>query len=170
MSKITCFTSKNTRLTTAPSLSLSSSCVSTQHVLVYTFKTSPCVPAPRATRQDKTRQDKTRQDKTRQDKTRQDKTREEKRREDKTREEKTRQDKTRQDKRREDKTREDQRSDKIHFQCGGAWPFSVDGVLCLVHPVSDRVISLLHSVKYDSSLISFSSSWQVNSFFISAIF
>ena len=24
-------------------------------------------------------------------------------------------------------------------QCGGAWPFLVDGVLCLVNPVNDRV-------------------------------
>ena len=46
--------------------------------------------------------------------------------------------------------------EKIHLQCGGAWPFLVDGVLGLVHPVS---------VKYDCSLISFSAPWQVNSFF-----
>ena len=54
------------------------------------------------------------------------------------------------------------------FQCGGAWPFSVDGVLCLVKPVNARVLSLLNSVKCDSSLISFSAPWQVNSFLISA--
>ena len=67
------------------------------------------------------------------------------------------------DEREEDKTREERR-EKIHFQCGGAWPFSVDGVLCLVKPVNARVLSLLNSVKYDSSLISFSAPWQVNFF------
>ena len=51
--------------------------------------------------------------------------------------------------------------------CGGAWPFSVDVVLCLGHPVNDRLLSLLTSVKYDSSSISLSASWQVNRFFIS---
>ena len=35
-------------------------------------------------------------------------------------------------------------------------------------PVNARVLSLLNSVKYDSSLISFSAPWQVNSFLISA--
>ena len=39
---------------------------------------------------------------------------------------------------------------------------------CLVHPVNDRAFSLLNSVKYDCSLISFSASWQVDSFEISA--
>ena len=34
------------------------------------------------------------------------------------------------------------------------WPFFVHGVLCLVKPVNARVLSLLNSVKYDSSLIS----------------
>ena len=59
---------------------------------------------------------------------------------------------------REDKTTEERREKRetIHFQCGGAWPFSVDGVLCLVKPVNARVLGLLNSVKYDSSLISFS--------------
>ena len=42
---------------------------------------------------------------------------------------------------------------RYDFQCGGAWPFLVDGVLCLVIPVSDRVLSLLKSVKHDSYLI-----------------
>ena len=71
----------------------------------------------------------------------------------------------------EKKTRQEQREErrvkreKIHFQCGGAWPFSVDGVLGLVHPVNARFLSLLNSVKYDSSLISFSAPWQVNNFF-----
>ena len=50
----------------------------------------------------------------------------------------------------------------------------VDGVLCLVNPVNDRVTSLLNSVKHDSSWstsrrdvvclkYAFSASWQVNS-------
>ena len=68
------------------------------------------------------------------------------------------------EKRRRMRRRQDKRREKIHFQCGGARPFCVDGVLCLVHPVNDRVFSLVHGVKYDSSLISFSASWQVNSF------
>ena len=38
-------------------------------------------------------------------------------------------------------------------------------MLCLGNPVNDRLFSLLNSVKYDSSLISFSAFWQVNSFF-----
>ena len=67
-----------------------------------------------------------------------------------------------------DREREEKRREKIHFQCGGAWPFFVHGVLCLVKPVNARFLSLLNSVKYDSSLISFSAPWQVNSFLISA--
>ena len=55
--------------------------------------------------------------------------------------------------RRQRKTREDKRREEgretIHFQCGGAWPFSVDGVLCLVNSVNERDLSLLNSVKYD---------------------
>ena len=35
---------------------------------------------------------------------------------------------------REDKTTEE-RTVKIHFQCGGAWPFFVGVVICLVKPV-----------------------------------
>ena len=66
---------------------------------------------------------------------------------------------------RRDKTRQDKRREKIHFQCGGAWPFFVDGVLFLVNSVCARDFSLLNSVKYDSSLISFSAFWQVNSLF-----
>ena len=46
---------------------------------------------------------------------------------------------------------------------GGAWPFSVDGVLCLVKPVNARVLSLLNRVKYDSSFGS-------STVFFSAIF
>ena len=57
---------------------------------------------------------------------------------------------------REEETKEkrEERREKIHFQCGGAWPFLVGVVLCLVKPVNARVFSLLNSVKYDSSLIS----------------
>ena len=68
-------------------------------------------------------------------------------------------------KRRRKRIRPDKRREKIHFQCGGAWPFFVDGVLFLVNPVCARDLCLLSSVKYDSSLISFSASWPVNSFF-----
>ena len=71
---------------------------------------------------------------------------------------------TRQEKRRQKKTRHDKRREKIHFQCGGAWPFFC---LCsdfLVNSVCVRDLSLLNSVKYESSLISFSAPWQVNSF------
>ena len=73
--------------------------------------------------------------------------------------------------RRQKKTRQHEREErrqKINFQCGGACPLLVDGVLCLVHPVNHRVFSLLHRFKYDCSLISFSASWLVNSFLISA--
>ena len=75
-------------------------------------------------------------------------------------EEETKENKTRHEKREE-------RREKIHFQCGGAWPFLVDVVLCLVLPVSDRFFSLLNRVKCDCSLMSFIAPWQVNSFFIS---
>ena len=68
-------------------------------------------------------------------------------------------------KRRRKRRRQDQRREKIHFQCGGAWPFFVDGVLFLVTPVCARDFCLLIKVKYDCSLISFSASWQVTSFF-----
>ena len=55
-------------------------------------------------------------------------------------------------------------------------PLTVDGVLCLLSPVNDRVFRLVNSVKSDPSLISswrdfacqkhpFSEPWQVNSFF-----
>ena len=76
-------------------------------------------------------------------------------------------DRERDRKRQREKRREKrgERREKIHFQCGGAWPFFVHGVLCLVKPVNARFLSLLNSVKYDSSLISFSAPWQVNSFF-----
>ena len=41
------------------------------------------------------------------------------------------------DEREEDKKIEGRR-EKIHFQCGGAWPFFIDGVLFLVNPVCAR--------------------------------
>ena len=53
-------------------------------------------------------------------------------------------------------TRRQRKKTETGRQCGGAWLFSVDGVLCLVHPVNDPVFGLLNSVKYDSSLIPFS--------------
>ena len=68
------------------------------------------------------------------------------------------------DEREEDKRKEERR-EKIHFQCGGAWPFFIDGVLFLFTPIRARDLSLLNGVKYGSSLISFSASWPVNSFF-----
>ena len=64
-----------------------------------------------------------------------------------------------------DRDRErDRDRQKQREKSGGAWPFFVHGVLCLVKPVNARFLSLLNSVKYDSSLISFSAPWQVNSF------
>ena len=36
---------------------------------------------------------------------------------------------------------------------GGAWPFSVCGVICLVNSVNELVLILVNSVKYDSYLI-----------------
>ena len=36
---------------------------------------------------------------------------------------------------------------------GGAWPFLVGGVICLVNSVNERDLCLLNSVKYDSYLI-----------------
>ena len=40
---------------------------------------------------------------------------------------------------------------------GGAWPFLVGGVICLVNSVNERDLSLLNSGKYDSYLIT---SWR----------
>ena len=50
---------------------------------------------------------------------------------------------------REDKTTEE-RTEKIHVQCGGAWPLLVGVVIYLVNSVCARDLSLLNSVKYDS--------------------
>ena len=58
--------------------------------------------------------------------------------------------------------------EKIHFQCGGAWPFFYWCSDFPVNSVCARDLSLLNSVKYDSSVISFSVPWPVNSFLISA--
>ena len=40
---------------------------------------------------------------------------------------------------------------------GGAWPFLVGGVICLVNSVYERDLTLINSVKYDSYLIT---SWR----------
>ena len=70
------------------------------------------------------------------------------------------------DEREEDK-RIEERREKIHFQCGGAGPFLVGVVKYLENSVCARDLSFLNSVKYDSSLFSFSVPWPVNSFLIS---
>ena len=36
---------------------------------------------------------------------------------------------------------------------GGAWPFLVGGVICVVNSVNERGLSLLNSANYDSYLI-----------------
>ena len=78
-----------------------------------------------------------------------------KRRESKRREEERREDRERESQRKRvaktvrEEREEREKREKIHFQCGGALPFLVDVVLCLVHPVNDRVFSLLNRVKYD---------------------
>ena len=51
------------------------------------------------------------------------------------------------DKRIEERKREER--EKILFQCGGAWPFFIDGVLFLVSPICARDLSLLNSVKFE---------------------
>ena len=60
---------------------------------------------------------------------------------------------TRQEKRRRKRRRQDNGREKIHFQCGGAWPFLVGGVNRLVNFVDYRDLCLLYCVKYDSYLI-----------------
>ena len=57
------------------------------------------------------------------------------------------------EKRRRKRRRQDKRREKIHFQCGGAWPFFIVGVLFLVNPVCERDLCLLNST-----------SWPVNIF------
>ena len=61
---------------------------------------------------------------------------------------KQRQTETERDRERRRRQKE-KRREKIHFQCGGAWLFFVD----------------LNRVNCDSSFISFSASWPVNSFY-----
>ena len=53
------------------------------------------------------------------------------------------------DEREEDRTRDKSRKkrEKIHFQYGGAWPFFVGAVICLVNPVCARDLSFLNSVQ-----------------------
>ena len=53
----------------------------------------------------------------------------------------------RQDKRQEQREERRVKREKIHFQYGGAWPFFVDAVICLVNPVCARDLSLLNSVQ-----------------------
>ena len=123
--------------------------VSTQHVSVCTFETYPWGPAPRAHVETTRRRVEwthhthhTPHNTTRRQRQRK--------------------------KRRRKRRRQHKRREKIHFKCGGAWPFFVDGVLFLVNPVCARDLCLLNSVKYDLFLISFSASWPVHSFFNSA--
>ena len=40
---------------------------------------------------------------------------------------------------------------------GGAWPFSVGGVICLLNSLDERDLAMLNSVKCDSYLIT---SWR----------
>ena len=72
------------------------------------------------------------------------------------------------DEREDDKTRAERREKsgerEIHFQCGGAWPFFYWCCDFPVNSVCARDLSLLNSVKYDSSVISFSVLCPVNSF------
>ena len=75
------------------------------------------------------------------------------------REEKT-EEETRQKKRREEKRQDEEREE--------AWPFL--GGVVIFWFVCARDFSLLSSVQYDSSLISFSAPWPDNSFLLSAIF
>ena len=50
---------------------------------------------------------------------------------------------------REDKTTEERR-EKIDFQCGGAWPFLLIECFVLLNLSNARFLNLLNSVKYDS--------------------
>ena len=63
----------------------------------------------------------------------------------------------------EDKTRQDKREDSFSvWWCMAVFCWCSD---FLVNSVCARVLSLPNSVKHDSSFISFSAPWQVNSFF-----
>ena len=167
-----------------PSLSLPSTGVSTPHVPVCTFNTSPCMPAPRAhvfrhvcawcrytrgrvewthgffsvshtTHHTPHRTHTTPQHKTQHTTTHHNNT---------TTTPHDNRDRERdRDRQRPREKRKEKREDS--FSVWWSWPFFVHGVLCLVKPVNVRFFSLLNSVKYDSSLISFSAPWQVNGFF-----
>ena len=77
-----------------------------------------------------------------------------------------RRDTTREEKTKEYKTRQEKREDSFSvWWCMAVFCWCSD---FLVNSVCARDLSLLNSVKYDSSLISFSAPWQVNSFLISA--
>ena len=69
----------------------------------------------------------------------------------------------RREERREKREERREKREEIHFQCGGAWPFFVHGVLCLVKPVDARAKQC--QVRF---ILDFSAPWQVNSFLISA--
>ena len=129
-----------------------------KNVTVCTFKASPCVPAPRAHVFQHVRVDARRvflrakprhtphhtkhthtplkprtptHNNTRRQRQRQTETEKEDR--DRERREDGRGE-TRQEKIRQKKTRQDKRREKIHFQCGGAWPFFVDVVIFWLIP------------------------------------
>ena len=76
-----------------------------------------------------------------------------------------RRDKTREEKTKEDKTGQEKREDSFSvWWCMAVFCWCSD---FLVNPICARDLCLLNSVKYDSSLISFSAPWQVISFLIS---
>ena len=140
---------KNTRLTTTPPPPFYPS-----PFTVYTFKTSPCMPAPRAHVENTCARGAgihgvfsvshtthtTHHTTTHHNNTTTTPHRDRHRERDIER---------RGDEREEDK-RIEERREKIHFQCGGAWPFLVGVVIYLVNPVCARDLSLPYSVKYDS--------------------
>ena len=71
---------------------------------------------------------------------------------------------------REEKTeedRQDKRREEVHFAVWWCMAFFLLVVIFWLVPFCARHLSLLNSVKHDSSLISFSAPWQVNSFLIS---
>ena len=173
--KITCFTDEKHEADDFPSLP------SPFPFTVYTFKTSPCMPAPRAhvektcgfsachtphttTHHTTRRQTKRDRDKERrEEKRREEKRREEKRREEKRREEKRREEKRREEKRREEKRREEKRREERNtFSVWWCMAFFVGVVLCLVKPVNARVLSLLDSGQVQF-IFDFSAPWPVDS-------
>ena len=138
-----------------------------KNVTVCTFKTSPCVPAPRAHMSQHVcawcRYTRGRFERTHGDvlsghtaphttpQTHQNTTRRQRKRQRQRQREKRRRKRRDKDKRREDKRRQKREVRRFFFQCGGAWPFFFVGVvICLVNPVCARVLGLLNSVKHDS--------------------